>query len=1451
LSDESGNVKQLSSNPHTSILNRTTDPSTSTYQRPFGCAVVPFSSLGLLSRARGLEIDPGTTVKIYRPLRDIERQFQNVHEAIVNGVESELEEVPQSKGIKLTYALVQGDLHSLRDKGFAEGVESVPLRSKLVDASVTGGVVMNELADPRDQREEMFVAISSGEFSQGTKSAAKNIEITAWVVGEDGSVIRNCIGRGIGKQSVLEDNYSTTVYYHVNNPVFNETFRIHLPAVPNILSCHLFMTVAHCSTVQTSGSGSFRMSMMGGTKEKKTRDVFAFGFMPFAEADNGGVIVGNGQHYMSCYDILPDMNLAGMDRNHGSGTVMNPGVPPVYLFDQGKLKIRNIKAGLTGSASQEYISMTTYVSSVRFTHVKCVHVIIHWAHTADSLLQESIRQCMSLPGISIAYCVRELITSSIGIMAAKDNLKEAAFDLFVHMLHLYESKVSNPVPTTATTGSVRAGPGSPRKKVSSVQLVGKAGMAPTRDVWSTCIEEAFRVSTGDRIHILMLQNLNTMLKGMAAPTGISRDRAVLHTNALKTIVVVLNLAVKKNQQGDDSQEMYAALCHEMGEVAKNLTAVVKSSHDGDVLRTLRGNFFDVFTVVEPFFEVEDMAEIGKQYLENLHRATENGGWVSARAVKKDKLMFMKSLVGSNVFAIASAREIVRDICLDILAVHLSDPNGSGEDRATSLVVLQTLLERTEIFDPEDCDELSRILSPLLDVTLKLLQGVQSRRGSLERADVEGRESVPSSRPNRRGSCVGNTAPMTTSNIMISLENAACCLGSLLQLLGQERVVDLIRNPSDKNTGRQLMLSLLVALTALTKRVIIPQPWLLLNMLFLNTVRETISWIADVLYEHRDDYLVDLSSRFVPRFTRMKNIELTVDPEDPGQSSAQKGTVIPVLAMYEPVNNLSIWAALFNLSLTVLLDPGLATESPDMNPAKQTYLSKNYKDFRLPVVEATSKVWDALTNPAHKLKFADHYTVPYLALACSLCPTLAAAGKKMVLDLLRCDFIIQKGFFSTAPHIYDSVSVSILGNNTISMESRYVAPYSTLVELMEGGLDNMFSTDEVLNCREAHNFASEMSTLLNLLRDLSRCPQTSEFEEERSYAYARLMEFFLSMSRIDAYTKFAHSLSKEMANMGHYPEAGNAILLHYNLLDWSNKQVDAVDVGDESGVLPVMKSWERKRDLGEQALSLLEEGKAFESCIKLLDELADLYKVVMPDYSKLAQILERQVGFYRRIATEDRFFPTMFRVGYYGQGFKNDAIRNKEFIYRGVPLESSIDFNARIKKKYPDMELIPAKVNPNPEEHFNSEKQLIQISKLSSANIREAAGGAAPDYSQLPPYIKAHLTNNLVNCFFYQRPYRKRAEKSANEFLDLWVEKKFLETAIVFPSHTRRAEVTKMSVVVLNPIEMAVQGLQERNADLAEKNGQMAALNDGEAGQSFTMSLRYESVLICLFNNAMS
>ena len=120
---------------------------------------------------------------------------------------------------------------------------------------------------------------------------------------------------------------------------------------------------------------------------------------------------------------------------------------------------------------------------------------------------------------------------------------------------------------------------------------------------------------------------------------------------------------------------------------------------------------------------------------------------------------------------------------------------------------------------------------------------------------------------------------------------------------------------------------------------------------------------------------------------------------------------------------------------------------------------------------------------------------------------------------------------------------------------------------------------------------------------------------------------------------------------------------------------------------------------------------------------------------------------------------------------------------------------------------------------------------------EMQGSPGPDLSTLPKYIKSHRQSNDVTCFFYQRPFRKNKIKSANEFLDLWVEKKFLMTSVNFPGHTRRAEVTKEGVLVLNPIEMAVIGLEERNGSLKEECEEMKSMKDRMAAQSYTMSLR--------------
>jgi len=1387
------------------------DPFAATYQRPFGCGVKSFAELNLLGRELGT-CSPASNLKVYRPTRDIEKNFENIHEVIISGSEAEREEVPTSMGIMLEYCVISGNLHALRENGFKKCTESESLRSKFLDASITSHIASDDITDPRDQREELFITLVGGEFSQGSKSTAKNIEITVRCVGPDGAFIPKCIGRGLGKQAMLEDSYSTTVYYHVNNPTYNETVRIHLPAVPDLLGSHLLLTVAHCSTGQSGTTvGSFRSSMIGGSKEKKSRDYFAFAFMPFVDKDGGGVVLGDGPHYLQCYNPPADMNMNPAVSEPSSGpTYIMPGGAP-YVSDQSQLKIRTLKSGYTTS-SQEYIYLHTYVSSVKFTHERAVHEFIRWSNCeTDEKLLDVIHACTSLPDDSTLHCVREIIESTIQILSRKPGLADAAFKLCVNMLVLFSRKA----------GAINS-PTTTDKKV-----VSEKAKQVIDDLWSTCVEKAFN-SSHKTIHIELVRCLNTLLRRMQGVNTMTAEMMIFHRNTVLAVPIVLGLAMKQHMKGNDDSAAYEMLQQEMGNVAHNLNELLQQSYENESIRSLRIIFFDVFSIVESFYDVEEMAHIAVTYLRNLHTRPD----APSRQVKKDKLAFLNSILLSNIFAIEESREIVLGCALDILSFHFSDSNGTGEDRATSLVVLQVLLEKMEVFDPEDCDALSQVLGPLVDVTHKLMQGVRAKRHSIEKLEAsDGSRNRPHSTRSRRGSCVGNTAQITTSLLMISLENAACCLCSTINLLGRDRVLALMEDKDGKHNGKQFLLSLVAAITLIIRRVIIPQPWLLLNMLFLSAVRDLIVWTAE--------YMEKNSVRFLSSLDEKWTSPCAITSEALGKSnpsSSNRDSLRLSVVRHQKVDNLILWSEIFNLTLSILLDPSLATESASMNEAKQAYLTRHYKDFRLAIIDSLSRVWSALSDTTHQIKFADVYTVPFIAVACSNYEPLANTGKAMVLDLLRSDFQLHDGFYSTAPHIYDIVNVTILNNNNMNIDSLYIPPRETLAAFMEGGLMAMFKADAVLNCTKAHMFASEMTTLLNLLRDLSECRKTLEFEEERSFAYAKLMDFFMDMGRRDAYIKAAHSLSKEMASLEHYTEAGNAILLHYNLLDWSCDMLESVDLGDDCGVLDVEPSWQRKKNLMEQAIDLLDKGKAWEVCVKLLDEMAEVYKTVRPDYLELVGVLERQVVFYRSIATEDRYFPTMFRVGYYGQGYTNESIRNKEFIYRGIPLESILDFSTRIKKKHPNSEVLPPKVTPNREEHFNSPHQFIQISKVTSANPCEAEGTPGPDISTLPSYMKADLISNNVNCFFYQRPFRKRADKSANEFLDLWVERKFLHTSIVFPSHTRRAEVTKESTVVLNPIEMAVQGLIEKNAELKEKNVQMAAIADGQAGQSFTMSL---------------
>jgi dedicator of cytokinesis protein 1 len=118
-------------------------------------------------------------------------------------------------------------------------------------ALVVGNVAISrklgfpEIILPGDVRHDLYLTLASGEFSRGSKSADKNVEVTVRVCNEHGQPIPGVmhLGSGVGAQN----EYRSVVYYHEDKPKWAETFKIAIP-IEEFYGSHLKFTFKHRSS---------------------------------------------------------------------------------------------------------------------------------------------------------------------------------------------------------------------------------------------------------------------------------------------------------------------------------------------------------------------------------------------------------------------------------------------------------------------------------------------------------------------------------------------------------------------------------------------------------------------------------------------------------------------------------------------------------------------------------------------------------------------------------------------------------------------------------------------------------------------------------------------------------------------------------------------------------------------------------------------------------------------------------------------------------------------------------------------------------------------------------------------------------------------------------------------------------------------------------------------------
>ncbi len=267
-------------NSHTGNLSAADDKIYQSFRRPFGYGVLNISDVVQGKRDMNGEDGDEQLMRIYTATN--ESSFPTLFENIINK-SGGFETVSRAEMMCVAVRLLNGSISTLLHNDLCH----------LRDMPVTQRMGFPDIILPGDVRNSIYLTLNSGEFSQGRKTTAKNIEIALQVRLSDGRVLPGAIFIGSGETPA--DTFESVIYYHTNLPKWQETVRLDIPIERFDRGTHVFVTFRHCSSSDK------------GDKSDKT---FAFAVLPLMRSDDTVIKDGNHMMHLFKFDkklVTPDV----------------------------------------------------------------------------------------------------------------------------------------------------------------------------------------------------------------------------------------------------------------------------------------------------------------------------------------------------------------------------------------------------------------------------------------------------------------------------------------------------------------------------------------------------------------------------------------------------------------------------------------------------------------------------------------------------------------------------------------------------------------------------------------------------------------------------------------------------------------------------------------------------------------------------------------------------------------------------------------------------------------------------------------------------------------------------------------------------------------------------------------------------------------------------------------
>uniref|UniRef100_A0A665TXY5 Dedicator of cytokinesis 5 n=1 Tax=Echeneis naucrates TaxID=173247 RepID=A0A665TXY5_ECHNA len=481
-------------------------------------------------------------------------------------------------------------------------------------------------------------------------------------------------------------------------------------------------------------------------------------------------------------------------------------------------------------------------------------------------------------------------------------------------------------------------------------------------------------------------------------------------------------------------------------------------------------------------------------------------------------------------------------------------------------------------------------------------------------------------------------------------------------------------------------------------------------------------------------------------------------------------------------HLQLWNNYFHLTVAFLTHKKLQLES--FSQEKRNKILNKYGDMRKTIGFKIRDMWYNL-GP-HKMKFIPAMVGPILEVTLVPQPELRKATIPIFFDMMQCEHNFSPG------------------RTFEKFENELITKLDQEVEGGQGDEQYKALLEKTLleHCRR-HRYLSqsgeELALLLSSLLENLLAYRTITHDESPEHRMSCTVNVLVC-------SEYLYKLRDLHLDCENYTEAAYTLLLHAELLEWSDKPCAAHLIPRDGE--HVWTQQELKERLFQEIICYLDKGKMWEKAIELGKQLAKMHESHMFDFMELSQLLKKQAQFYQNIMHAMRPQPEYFAVGYYGLGFPS-FLRNKMFIYRGKEYEWLEDFSLKLLSQFPNAVRMTSTAAPG-DDICNSPGQHIQ-----SFTVKPVL--TVPHQFKdkgVPEQILNYYRTNEVDQFQYSRPFRKGEKDPDNEFATMWIERTTYISAYRFPGILKWFEVKSVSVEEISPLENAIETMEMANEKLS-------------------------------------